>query len=1344
MKKRSLAFLLAVVMLLGMIAVPAYAAENVVYLNGSYAGTDSDGTAAKPYKTLEEAFASIPDEESGTIVLLSDYTIQDTYQFPVHTGKISITGTTADTKINATSTAKPYWDILTPLEFHDLTIQFDHATGKSLEIFAGASLTFGENMTFICCGGTITASADGHICVRMGYREKNKVCDVSRFAIESGTISYIQGGSRYADVGDSYITVSGTAVITDHIQGSGTYNDVNNSYITIEGGSVAELAVGGYGSGKNEAHITGSSNITITGGEIARISGYRKSASANDTLNNVTMSIGGDAVVGSIDMSGIAINGTNSLTISNSQTLNAGFGDFWDSVTIGEGAKVSLSETFSLTEKVGDTNVLTVEKDAVLELPGGSTAPAYNGSGTIVVRSDEGGETEPSAPEPLPEEFVGKLTEVWLDDTAANGGDGTREKPVNTMENAFAALKPDEAGTIYVVGEYNVSDTSVDGSGDDNNTYRFPDHAKKVTITGAGDDATLNFDAPGKILVQFRCPVELNNLTWIYRHDGGNMDIYAGQKLTVGENMKFSCTKDGEIGKSCLAIRGGYYSNEDPLYHSEHIEQTNIDTEITVLSGRISYMMGGNGQTNVGNATINFGGTAELVVRMQGAGANGGDVENSTINITGGTIADLVIIGHGLDGSDANVNGNSVINITGGTINKIITDRTKYAKHLGDITMTVGGTASIGSIDLSASLITTEKTQQLIFSDSKDVQLSAGFGEGWDSITVSENSELHYGGIYAAGGETQLNLEDGAILYLNSSLNETEPPYNKTGSAQTGKIVMEISHISKAVAGKEPSGVESGYKAHYRCTVCDKFYTDEACTVETTLEDLIIPATESVVYHTDYVEGSNFALTHLMTASGGQGNAISGNTLITANNTGYANMYDLRTGLAIADFPLASHTDTSSGAYANHANQIMFGSEKFDESDPFPLLYITIGNSGIHDDTGAYVAKCSVERILYSEKIGWYAECVQIIEFNDYDNIPGEQKDMNVSKNNGDILLEMYDPATGTFPYVSGNGYDAAKGYQKIGWGWPASFVDSDPTGTTAGKFYLYSARYRTTQAYEGLNRATYGNGDPEWDYYDPGVNSYIITEFDMPALPASVDDPSYGKVTTLYTRDITNQFTTEYNIGFTQGGTMYQGKIYYSYGNKGAADNLYLRNGIQVFDIAQEKIVAFLPLYDSEVKGMEPECTSIWNGELVLGLNGGGYEVYALDYVALDPQTEEPTCTENGYSHINCSLCGILLSSTEEAGSALGHDLVKTEAKAPTSTSEGNIEYYTCTVCGKLYTDATAAKEITLEDTVIPKVDVPTDGSPETGELVPMGLVMSVMLLSCLAFVVTYKKRVI
>lgn len=45
---------------------------------------------------------------------------------------------------------------------------------------------------------------------------------------------------------------------------------------------------------------------------------------------------------------------------------------------------------------------------------------------------------------------------------------------------------------------------------------------------------------------------------------------------------------------------------------------------------------------------------------------------------------------------------------------------------------------------------------------------------------------------------------------------------------------------------------------------------------------------------------------------------------------------------------------------------------------------------------------------------------------------------------------------------------------------------------------------------------------------------------------------------------------------------------------------------------------------------------------------------------------------------------------------------MIHVEAKAPTATQTGNIEYWYCKDCGKYFSDAALTKEITKEQTVL------------------------------------------
>lgn len=84
-------------------------------------------------------------------------------------------------------------------------------------------------------------------------------------------------------------------------------------------------------------------------------------------------------------------------------------------------------------------------------------------------------------------------------------------------------------------------------------------------------------------------------------------------------------------------------------------------------------------------------------------------------------------------------------------------------------------------------------------------------------------------------------------------------------------------------------------------------------------------------------------------------------------------------------------------------------------------------------------------------------------------------------------------------------------------------------------------------------------------------------------------------------------------------------------------------------------------------------------------------------------------TCTEAGVTTYTATVefNGKTHTDTKDVADipAIGHKLTKTEAKAPTSTDTGNIEYWYCKVCDKYFSDEKAEHEITLEDTIIAKL---------------------------------------
>lgn len=134
----------------------------------------------------------------------------------------------------------------------------------------------------------------------------------------------------------------------------------------------------------------------------------------------------------------------------------------------------------------------------------------------------------------------------------------------------------------------------------------------------------------------------------------------------------------------------------------------------------------------------------------------------------------------------------------------------------------------------------------------------------------------------------------------------------------------------------------------------------------------------------------------------------------------------------------------------------------------------------------------------------------------------------------------------------------AAAGYMPY-WGWPSWIV-----GTDGEYIWLHGARYRTNRSMDA--------------YYDE--NRYIITKFRLP----SPDK----KLVVLTVADVVEQFTTEYDVNFTQGGTVYGKYLFYTFGT-GKTDN---PSAIRAWDLEAKKLLP--PIDVSEVTEELEDCTVI------------------------------------------------------------------------------------------------------------------------------------------------------
>ena len=425
----------------------------------------------------------------------------------------------------------------------------------------------------------------------------------------------------------------------------------------------------------------------------------------------------------------------------------------------------------------------------------------------------------------------------------------------------------------------------------------------------------------------------------------------------------------------------------------------------------------------------------------------------------------------------------------------------------------------------------------------------------------------------------------------------------------------------------KPGIFDDGQKEHYGCSECELIFSDSEGQQVVNPEDYAIPAT-GYPYHESYEEGQNFKLQHLMDFNGAQGAAIYGDTLFSLNQVGRCAVYDIPTQKHLGSFNLATYNEgydnegNADSRYANHSNAATFSTVKFDESDPYPLLYITTGSSNDRDTDNSMISKLAVERILYSEEKGWYSELVQLIQFNDYDYLLEEEgnPEKNTGCTNGHYLKNNWNGES--FKYISGEGYDASKGYETGLSGWFNAFLDFDPTGKTQGKAYMLKERF----AQDPNNLAKYKENYEGFESYEKD-NAVIISELTLPSVPTSKDDPNYGKTITLTPADITDQIILSHVDGVTQAGVVYQGILYFIRGNR-SKDYPYYMNRMEAIDLTAGKRVGEYKLYESECWEYEPEGLGIWNGELFMTMGTKGF---VFDYVTLDKEGEE---------HI-CSLCG-------------------------------------------------------------------------------------------------------
>lgn len=285
-----------------------------------------------------------------------------------------------------------------------------------------------------------------------------------------------------------------------------------------------------------------------------------------------------------------------------------------------------------------------------------------------------------------------------------------------------------------------------------------------------------------------------------------------------------------------------------------------------------------------------------------------------------------------------------------------------------------------------------------------------------------------------------------------------------------------------------------------------------------------------------------------------QGMTIYGDLAFVLHHTGVCAVYDLlsRGSEPLAVFRLASYNGGTDGKeYINHSNQCMF-SKVHKDGNTIPLLYVTTGNAVGGDEKGYYY-RCAVENVM--------------LDYNSDGKVIGGRSELIQTITLKDEGIENTH-------------------WQRPCWGCPAWFIEPDN-----GNIYTFSARYRTTAAFK--------------EYYEK--NNYIITKY-RPV------DPMIGGIVTLTADDIEDQFECPFDIPFTQGGMIHDGKLFYTFGC-GNEQNGEYPDGLRVYDLKEKCLIAKMDLKNSVLGAEEIESCSFYGDELLCNTNADIGGIFSLGH---------------------------------------------------------------------------------------------------------------------------------
>ena len=283
MKKLSLFF--ATFLILALLTVSAFAADTVVFVDGTASASGDGITPETAFKTMAEGITAVAD--GGTVVVTGDVTYSAATILPTHSGKILITSKYDGTDYGASIILKARIIMGGEVEFDNINIENSGTTQRyilarnyPLTIGAGVTTTStnGGMMYPIIAGGRWDTAGSGNNVVTVkggtwhsiiGGNITSTHTGNSEVNFLGGTVLYaVAGGSqRGGFVGDATVNIGGDAVVELNTEAGvvgANIGDTSTTAYTFTG----DVNINIYGDAKVYSNVFGvsrRSNVTMTG-----------------------------------------------------------------------------------------------------------------------------------------------------------------------------------------------------------------------------------------------------------------------------------------------------------------------------------------------------------------------------------------------------------------------------------------------------------------------------------------------------------------------------------------------------------------------------------------------------------------------------------------------------------------------------------------------------------------------------------------------------------------------------------------------------------------------------------------------------------------------------------------------------------------------------------------------------------------------------------------------------------------------------------------------------------------------------------------------------------------------